>query len=548
MQDGTLLSNFGFKDRRRMTGKLLKLEAKGLTSSSECLLQVILTEGSFHDVTLACGDHGLLGAHKVVLAARSRLFRRIFKDPTVQQPFMTFPDTSMAELTFAVQFLYLGRVEVDMAEAGGFLQLLKYLEVEGITQQEEQKEETNNPEEVQPQIEKVEQEGNELMRKDGDVEEEDNERYSELHSSEMNTYKASFEFDEEEVFEGKQAMFKECGMCDYKAKSNSDWLEHVKTVHKHRLSVLRKKVKICNLCDYQTRNARSLVSHKIAKHNIGPRYQCDKCEKSYSVKQSWRDHVKYVHEGIEPPPKKEPETFHPCKDCDFVGETTYFLLQHIRNVHPRVSCDICGFRGLLQSDIKRHKEEEHEGVVHSCPHCAGTFKQKQLLNTHMKAQHGPQDFLCSQCDYTTGLLGRLGDHVKKAHSAGYKCDVCGHIARQKHGLKNHKNSIHGNLKYHCDSEGCEAEYTLKENLKNHRISKHEGISYPCSVDGCDYRGSKKVFVTKHKRLVHEGVRYCCTECGHRAGRPEHLKVHLRKHFTEGELENVPMARFRVVPQ
>ena len=499
-------------------------------SSSDSVLQVLLAEASFHDITLACDDYGLLGAHKVILCAKSRLFRRILQDPTKQKPFLTFPGISLAHLTSAVQFLYLGKVEVDNVEAGDFLELLKYLEVEGFNLDGDIAEEI---EVVRPQTKKFAHEEKKLIWTNDDVDKEEAQNRS------MDTIEDRFEFYDEGKFEGKKgvpvkSISQDCGPFDYGAINKSN------TPNKEKI--------FCDLCSYETKQARGLVTHKVAKHNIGSRHECDNCDKSFSKKQSLRDHMKYVHEGIEPPAKPDPKTCYPCKDCDFMGQTIYFLQQHIKNLHSRVSCDICGFRGLSQYAIRRHKESVHEDVVHNCPHCERIFKQIQSLKIHMQATHGPQDNLCSKCDYKTGLRSRLRNHEREAHSGGYKCDVCGHISRQKHGLRNHQNSIHKRIKYRCESEGCETEYSLKQNLKNHIITKHEGVSYPCNVDGCDYKGSKKVFVTKHNRIVHKGVRYWCNECGYKARRAQHLKVHFKKHFTEQEIKNIQIIRFQVVPQ
>ena len=358
------------------------------------------------------------------------------------------------------------------AEAGDVLELLKYFEVEGNTLDEDIPEEI---EEVLPQSEKLEHEEKELIRTNDNVGKEEVQK---------STIEAGFECYDEGEFEGKKEVpvkliYKERGPCDYRAKTESNWLYRVKTHKKENL--------FCDLCSYETKHAKGLVTHKVAKHNIGTRHECDNCEKSFSKKQSLRDHVKYVHEGFEPPAKSDSKTCYPCINCSFLGETNYFLQQHTKNFHSRVCCDICGFRGISEYAIRRHKENIHEDVAHNCPHCEGNLKQKLLLKTHIKARHGPQDYLCSQCDYTTGLRGRLKKHEQNAHSGGYTCDDRGHIARQKHGLRNHQNSIHKKVRYRCESEGCEIEYSLKENLKNHIITKHEGVSYPCNVDGCDYR-------------------------------------------------------------
>ena len=92
-----------------MTGKLLKIEANGPASRSDSVLKAVQAETSFHDITLACDDHGLLGANKVILCSKSRFFHRVLREPANQKPFLRFLGISLAHLTSAVQFLYLGQ-------------------------------------------------------------------------------------------------------------------------------------------------------------------------------------------------------------------------------------------------------------------------------------------------------------------------------------------------------------------------------------------------------------------------------------------------------
>ena len=117
-------------------------------------------------------------------------------------------------------------------------------------------------------------------------------------------------------------------------------------------------------------------------------------KKKNSKKQYLCKHVKYAQKGIEPSTKPEQKTCFPCKDCDFVGETNYIYQQHIKSLHPRDTCNACGFRALSHYAIRRHKEDQHGEVAHNCPHCEGTFGQKQFLKMHMQEKQRPQDYHC----------------------------------------------------------------------------------------------------------------------------------------------------------
>ena len=74
--------------------------------------------------------------------------------------------------------------------------------------------------------------------------------------------------------------------------------------------------------------------------------------------------------------------------------------------------------------------------------------------------------------------------------------IYSNIAREKQGLRNHRNSsTHRKVMYHYERKGCKVDYFKTENLKNLINTKYEGVSFNIFNDKyCDYSESKKVLI------------------------------------------------------
>ena len=530
-------------------------------------------------------------------------------------------DRLLQDISWAVQVLYLGQVQVQQERLGGLLGLLRYLQVDGVQVRGSQLLSDNK---VGENFEKTEQDGivsdlkdvselfepncnNDVIKKDSKPYENkdlnaivsDNNtdiafksKFSIQHvrvneSSELQTDEDADGGDDnckpnatDTILDDKKSVFtnnvcsniapevlpakgrevimwmgkleevghkkrkpyeKQCEDCDYKADTENRWSYH-RNVHQNIEYS-------CDLCDFKSKRKQLVLFHKISKHDIGERFDCQNCEKSFNRPHSLNNHQRYVHEGVEPPPKLKPKTSRHCKKCGFKAKSLHFLNVHLKEQHPELllTCEMCGFTTLHESKFKEHKDNVHDGITFKCSHCESVLRTKTSRRVHEKLLHGVKQYLCSECDNKFSTRGYLRLHEERDHEGKrYNCDICGHLAKSKHHLKIHKQCKHFGVKYTCDVNDCNAIYSQKENLANHKKTKHEGVRYLCTVEGCEYKGSKKSLVLKHKRIVHDGVVYACPKCNYKAGRPEHLKTHMKKHPFNDEMTNVSMTKFRTI--
>ncbi|CAG0879848.1 unnamed protein product [Cyprideis torosa] len=87
---------------------------------------------NFVDVILACGGSHL-SAHRLVLSACSSYFEKLLREVDhINYPVLIFEDTSVELLTFALNFMYRGEVEVPSAKLPEFIRLAETLEIRGL--------------------------------------------------------------------------------------------------------------------------------------------------------------------------------------------------------------------------------------------------------------------------------------------------------------------------------------------------------------------------------------------------------------------------------
>ena len=88
------------------------------------------------DVSLTCGNGKTVPAHRMVLAACSDYFYRLFKDLPEKHPVIVFKDASEQILNDLLEFMYRGEVEVDDSNLSDFLKFADTLQVKGLSQGE----------------------------------------------------------------------------------------------------------------------------------------------------------------------------------------------------------------------------------------------------------------------------------------------------------------------------------------------------------------------------------------------------------------------------
>ena len=93
---------------------------------------ILRQEEDFFDVTLVSDDEVQVSAHKLVLSACSTFFKTILKKNVHSNPLIYLSGVSSTYLSFVLDYIYHGEVEIFQEHLDGFLDVAQKLKVSGL--------------------------------------------------------------------------------------------------------------------------------------------------------------------------------------------------------------------------------------------------------------------------------------------------------------------------------------------------------------------------------------------------------------------------------
>ncbi|XP_043240055.1 protein tramtrack, beta isoform-like isoform X7 [Amphibalanus amphitrite] len=108
------------------------LKWDGFQGSVTSVFDHLRADSELVDVTLCC-EGQRVRAHRMMLSACSPYFRELFKDLSCQQLVIFLKDTSAADLTAIVEFMYKGKVNVSQSQLASFIKTAEMLQVQGLS-------------------------------------------------------------------------------------------------------------------------------------------------------------------------------------------------------------------------------------------------------------------------------------------------------------------------------------------------------------------------------------------------------------------------------
>ncbi|KAK7225565.1 hypothetical protein V2G26_013568 [Clonostachys chloroleuca] len=252
--------------------------------------------------------------------------------------------------------------------------------------------------------------------------------------------------------------------CDKDYTVDKHLKQHIKAVHTQE----RKHVCPREGCGKSFVTGTRLKRHQ-AVHEGEERFRCQDCGQSFRKRETLNKHVRKEHQNLAAYPCTEPdctvafdtksslkrhqqrehgEANFWCHECGVkenedgtesrVGFTTEVLLQaHLKREHQ--NCMFCDFKSTTQGELERHVEFYHSGKTVEdrknkvCPYpdCGKKFTTQSNCNSHIRAAHEGQRFVCGEVELTSSGLeawtndqgcgdkfstkARLEDHVRYVH-------------------------------------------------------------------------------------------------------------------------------------
>ena len=245
-----------------------------------------------------------------------------------------------------------------------------------------------------------------------------------------------------------------------------------------------------------------------------------------------------------------------CGHCEFSATTPEEISLHEKAKHDFPDNSKEEESHVKGTKLKKHKDDEHKEIIHTCGGCDFTATTLEDINWHIQIRRGTCH-RCYQCDFVASSTERLEQHKKNVHnSIRYHCDQCDFSGLSILDLGQHRtihiltednlfanvNSLQelglqsatpiGNKvaqKFSCDE--CYNVYSSLSKLKKHKECAHAGVRFNC--DQCKYvtsheralkrhtkrRHSKKAHIDKagvsssnHFKLHQENIGYHCDQC------------------------------------
>ena len=278
------------------------------------LLEGVLSETEFQDVTLVSDDQQFIKAHKIILGTSSEYFRNILTLQTHQEPFIVLKGIRKDILESIVSFMYLGETSLPQHRVDSFVEAANFLKIKGLIedQENERKEGTdqgendddNTPNEDNNDDEK--QKSRETLNEDEDT--NDSIDFQELLLAKQNEpIEINLEDEEETIRNGAADIMEE------------DVVELVEDPE-HEIPIIldpELETHFCDKCDFESTKSEEYVQHMRTEHVND--ISCKECHYYAKDKQSLKDHMMITHKGIR------------CNNCSLKFSDLTLLRRHVRS-------------------------------------------------------------------------------------------------------------------------------------------------------------------------------------------------------------------------
>ena len=188
----------------------------------------------------------------------------------------------------------------------------------------------------------------------------------------------------------------------------------------------------CSFCQKVFNKRQGLERHELV-HTGVKSFKCDKCDKSFALKNSLNLHTRNIHNLVKIENSSGDISYKPfeknfsCYRCSkqFAVKSKLELHERIHTGEKPFKCDLCDKFFTQRSQLLIHKKR-HSGIKpFSCDLCGKTFLLEYYLNLHWKVHTRERPFSCDVCGKGFPINSLLQNHKRRhTEKPTFACDFC----------------------------------------------------------------------------------------------------------------------------
>ena len=275
------------KDFKTMDEEKCNLKWHTYTDHLKSLMEELMMNEDFADITLVTEDKRHISAHINILSACSPVFKGILKKGKNSNTVMYLKGIKFDEMKSIIQFIYLGKVTFNEESLNDFLAVGRLLEIKGLCDDKTEKNDKPENKLVTPNAESITENEHSITVRTQDTRYENANVCVRLKKLNWENFHANVQ----------NANF-ECEECQ-KIYSDKYGLK------KHQLNVHQGFKYYCDQCDFQAFTSRNSLVRHIQNVHEGVRYPCDQCETKLHSLYNLKIHKQTKHEGISNRPNRQ---------------------------------------------------------------------------------------------------------------------------------------------------------------------------------------------------------------------------------------------------
>ncbi|KAM4621463.1 RE1-silencing transcription factor isoform 2-T2 [Polymixia lowei] len=197
-----------------------------------------------------------------------------------------------------------------------------------------------------------------------------------------------------------------------------------------------------------------------------------------------------------------------CERCGYNTNRYDHYIAHLKHhskegEDPRVfKCTLCPYTTVSQYHWRKHLRNHFPSKLHTCDQCCYFSDRKSNYIQHIRTHTGVRPFRCAYCNYSSSQKTHLTRHMR-THSGErpFKCDSCNYLAANQHEVTRHARQVHNGPKpLACPY--CQYKTADRSNFKKHVELHVNPRQFLCPL--CKYAASKKCNLQYHIKSRHSG--------------------------------------------